>query len=409
MIWILPLFVWTGSANATTNDFSDEYAATRFVFLSPDGSTLSLKGQSMFSFRDIEGAGGPGYDSITDTRTIGTRSPSVGLEDSMLAAELALSSGWSWHLQLAFSTTSAYADAAWVEWSRTAGIINVSLEVGHHHSVVARHEWGARESLGSRVYWGSSEEHLVGEASMSLGGVYLRWIGSLGMMRPLGAVTLNDGGDETGTLSALSYDSSRTFSGNSPVVGGVVMAEAGPFALSLFGFMGTLAEQGGVSELYNRMANYSSLSGDTNATDFYWWGGRSDSDGELGQLIVEIVSSREGLLERRLLQAEARYKIKSVMNFSSIEPWARFENLTILDGDLEVEGGIPFRSAATSQAITWDWTVYTLGASFRWPGRWVAVHVEHSLILEANGSEALSIDNEPIANNETTMQLELRF
>ena len=409
MFWIFPVAVWIGSANATINDFSEEYAASRFVLSAPDGSTLLLKGQSRFSLRDIEGAGGPGYDSITDTRTIGTRSPSVGLDDSMLAAELSLQGGWAWHLQLAFSPTSAYADAAWVEWSRANQRINVSFEVGHHHSVVARHEWGARRSLGSRVYWGSPEEHLVGEASLTLGAVDLRWAGSVAMMRPLGAANLNDGGDESGTLSALSYDSSRTFSGNRPVVGGLMSAKVGPVDLSLFGFIGTLAEQGGVSELYNRMANYSSLSGDTSATDFHWWGGRWDVDGELGQIVAEAVSSREGLLERRLYQIEVRSIIKSINKFDSIEPWSRFEKLSILNGDVEVEEGLPFRSAATSQAITWDWDVYTFGISFRWPNRWVALHLEYALILEQNGSDNLSIENEPIANNETTMQLELRF
>lgn len=409
MVWILTFVFSLGTANATTNDFSDEYALSRFVISATDGSTFALKGQSRFSFRDIEGRGGPDYDSITDTRTIGTRSPSVGLEDSMLAAELTLQGGWAWHLQLGFSPTVAWADAAWVEWSGDAGIFNVLLEAGHHHSVVARHEWGARRSLGSRVYWGSPEEHLVGELSTKLGMVSIRSVGSLAMMRPLGADTINDGGDQAGTLSVLSYDSSRTFSGNMPVAGGLLAVGLGPVELSVFGFGGSLAEQGGINELFNRMGNYSSLSGDTGSTEFYWWGGRWDVDSEIGQVVAETVMSKEGLLDRRLLQVEARGRIQNIKMFDSIEPWSRFEYMAILNGGDEVEGGLPFRSAATSQAITWDWNVYTFGLSIWWQNRWVALHLEHAMIFEQNGSDSLSIENEPIANNETTLQLELRF
>ena len=39
----------------------------------------------------------------------------------------------------------------------------------------------------------------------------------------------------------------------------------------------------------------------------------------------------------------------------------------------------------------------------------MALHVEYAAILEENGADELSVTNEPIANNEMTMQLELRF
>ena len=409
MVLITSVLLSLGSAMATVNDFADEFSASRFVLEVPDGSSIVLKGLSQFSLRDIEGRGGPGYDSITDTRTVGTRSPSVGLDVSMLAASLILRGGWQWNMQLGFSQSSAWTDAAWLEWSGGGEKIDLSFEAGHHHTVVARHEWGARRSLGSRVYWGSPEEHFVGELSTELGAVRISSAVSIAMMRPLGASTLNDGGDQAGTLAALSYDDARIFSGNTPVLGGLFMAGLGPAELTFFGFKGGLAEQGGINELFNRMANYSSLSGDTSSNNFNWWGGRFDLDGDLGQFVSEAVFSTEGLLNRRLLQGEARARIKSIERLESVEPWVRYEELTIIDGDEMVESGLPFRSVATSQAITWDWTVYTAGLSVWWSNRWVALHVEYAVILEENGAEDLSVENEPIANNEMTMQLELRF
>jgi len=394
---------------ATVNDFADEFSASRFVLEVQDGSSIVIKGLSQFSLRDIEGRGGPGYDSITDTRTVGTRSPSVGLDVSMLAVNLALRGGWEWNMQLGFSQSAAWTDAAWLEWTGGSEKLDVSFEAGHQHTIVARHEWGSRRSLGSRVYWGSPEEHLVGEVSTEIGALRVTSAASLAMMRPLGSSTLNDGGDQTGTLAVLSYDDARIFSGNTPVIGGLLMAGLGPAEFTLFGFKGGLAEQGGINELFNRMANYSSLPGDTSSNSFNWWGGRLDLDGDHGQIVSEIVYSNEGLLSRRLLQSEARARIKSINVLESIEPWVRYEELTILGGDEMVENGLPFRSVATSQAITWDWTVYTAGLSIWWRNRWVALHVEYAAILEENGAEELSVTNEPIANNEMTMQLELRF
>ena len=55
--------------------FSDQRSAPHFALKSKDGSKLVFKGWLGLSMRDLEGRGGIGHDSITDTATIGTMMP----------------------------------------------------------------------------------------------------------------------------------------------------------------------------------------------------------------------------------------------------------------------------------------------------------------------------------------------
>ena len=97
LAWVA-LLPWTPTAAATPDDFADHLAAPHFSWETSEGLELVLKGQARLSLRDIEGRGGPGFDSITDTRTIGTRSPTAGLDDATLATRLSLPDAWRWHL-----------------------------------------------------------------------------------------------------------------------------------------------------------------------------------------------------------------------------------------------------------------------------------------------------------------------
>jgi hypothetical protein len=398
LAWVA-LLPWTPTAAATADDFADHLAAPHFSWETSEGLKLVLKGQARLSLRNIEGRGGPGFDSITDTRTIGTRSPTAGLDDATLATRLSLPDAWRWHLQLRFTDTKAWVDASWVDWSTGDDATGATLELGHHHPLVAMAERSSRESLASRVYWGSSEEHLTGAVHHTIGDISLTWAQSLAMMRPLGAAPVNDGGDTLGTLAVLSYSKAEPHSGNRPVAGGMLSLTAPHVSASGFGFIGQLAEERGVSELSNRIANYTRLPGDDGSTQFHWFGGRAQAEFKSSRATAETIQSQEGLLSRRLIWGELR-GIQGLKRHR-LEPWARLERLTLLNGQAEIGETETLRNSATSQAITWDWQVLTLGMAIYGPGDWVALQLEHSFIGEPEG--------EPFSNDESTLQLELRF
>ena len=67
------------------------------------------------------------------------------------------------------------------------------------------------------------------------------------------------------------------------------------------------------------------------------------------------------------------------------------------------------RSPDPSQAITWDHQVYTVALATQIYPRLLWLRAEHSIIEEDNGAPGLGRANSPINNNETTLDLELRF
>ena len=67
------------------------------------------------------------------------------------------------------------------------------------------------------------------------------------------------------------------------------------------------------------------------------------------------------------------------------------------------------RSPDPSQAISWDYDVLTIALASQLYRELLWLRAEHSLIDERNGAPELERPDIPIANHETTIDLELRF
>ena len=233
------------------------------------------------------------------------------------------------------------------------------------------------------------------------------------MARPISSTPLNDGGGEEGTLALISYGEAHPFSGNLPVGAGAVTVEAGPLSLESFLFVGSLSDQYGAHELSNRISNYDELPNDGGERTLYLAGGRFGLNLERAALTLEGMQSGEGLLQRRFALVELRGDLPGAMGCERLEPWVRFEQQQILDADAPLSDGSTLRQSATAHAVTWDWRVASGGLSAFWRDRKVGLHLLVALIGETTGDESPGSEhpllNQQFANNETTMQLELRF
>jgi hypothetical protein len=415
---IIALLVLVGPAFAY-DEFSDLRVPAHFSIAESEGLKLVLKGQSEISWRDIEGAGGEGHDSISDTVTLGTRSGHANIDGLRLAVRLETPENLAFYSAFFFDDRGARAEGAWLDHRATfsSGLL-LHSEVGFHTPLVATDDLTSRAPLTSRIYWGQPEMHL----STKLWGRHgnLRWWvgGSVAMMRPLDATGLNDASRPKGTISVLSYGPAETFSGNHPVYGGTIALGYGPIQLEAFGFLGELSAARGIDELRNRIAHFSLLPG-YNATDprdqdsSFWWGGARLDIALAGvEVRLEWIESRESLLRRGTAYAQLGY----VWSVQPIGNWFRTLELRLRAERYQIHGaGDPLNPTSAlrvvdpSQAITWDYRVGTVSLCSLLYRDLVRLYIEHSLIAELNGAPEIGLPDQPIRNNETTLQLELRF
>jgi hypothetical protein len=398
--------------------FSDRRSPPHFVLEAANGSKLVFKGWLGLSLRDLEGSGGPGHDSITDTATIGTRSPHAALDGAQMALRLQTPSKLNVFSVYTFTQDDARLESAWLDHriKLVEGLYSHS-ELGLHAPFVKRDPMSAREPILSLIYWGTPEAHLTTE----LMGRWNRWRGrvglSLAMMRPLETQAINTAANGRGVISILGYGRARPLSGNAPVIGTKLGIGWAGFAVESFGYRGHLSAEGGIDELRNRMAHFVHLPGfdarDPRRQDptFWWWGGRFRFKDPTFRLLVEGVRSRESLIGRWALSVEAGYvwRASGKLPGRTFEVGLRGERYRIENGGRITSAGVSLRSPDPSQALTWDYdTVSVLFASQLVP-KTIWLRAEHTIIHETNSAPSPGRVNAPFPNDETTLGFEVRY
>ena len=390
--------------------FSDRRSPPRFVLRGADDLQLTIKGWLAASLRDLEGEGGPGHDSITDTATLGTRSPHAAIDGARVALRLDTSSGLRVNTVYGFSDRGAAVEHAWLQlrWTLAHGL-TLHTELGLSPPFVSRDPRSARAPLAARIYWRAPEIHWTGEFRGEGSGLRY-WAGlSVAMMRPLATDAVNDAASRRGTIAVLAYGRQRPFSGNHPVYGGKAGAAWGALDLEIFGFWGRLAPEGGVDELRNRIARFSALPGfdpaDPRAQDprAWWYGGRAGLGAWGARLDLEGVGSRESLITRRVLSLQLGY----VFRLAGGVPVETLE-LRVRHEDYGIDQGALLRVADPSQALTWDVTARSLLFAAQLRADLIWLRLEHTWLDEDVGEPGPG-KGAPLANDETTLGFEVRY
>lgn len=399
--------------------FDDTGAPAHFE-LSDGELRLALKGELSLAFHNLEGAGGPGRDSQTDTRTIGTRSPYVELSGFTLAPRLTLTPGLAVNTQLRFTPESAQVAATWFDAQAQTGPFDHHVEVGFRPPFASRDPHAIREPLAATAFWSAAEMHVVYEAGQRFGaGTEPGEVGGFGwsaglsaaMGRPLGFAPVQASHAQRGTINVLAYDSGRVYSGNAPMYGARGRFEAWGAYAELFGFRGELADESGTDQLRASLAGYAALpDGEQSNHTSFWGGGRTGYDRHGVHAVLEGVYGAEGALRRWAADAELawRFELNDGRYFTAVEPLLRADLYRIPDSTA-VREGEALRSPALSQAATWDWTVYTVGLSVPVFRDLLVLRAEYDFIREANDVPALNVAGLNFRNDEFRAELRLRF
>jgi len=404
-------------ATASFDEFADHVSPRHFA-LRAGALTLAIKGELEVELHDLEGEGGPGYDSPTDTRTIGTRSPFVEIDSFWLALRLGIGESLGVFSVIEFTTRAARVGAVWVDFRATApGWLDHHLELGYNTPIVAIDRRTERYPLLGTIYWREPELHLAYTADFALGAhVHLTAAASLAMMRPLDFAGVQESTSQRGTINVLAYGAAAPFSGNGPVGGGRLRLTVYGAFLEGFGFGGRLAAEGGTDVLRSGFPSYRDLDGYDTATahggPFFWAGGRVGYDGHGAHAVVEAAVSREDLLLRWGLYAQASYQIELLREhdwLASVEPVVRYEIVRIVDAAKVQASGRALRSTAVINAVSWDWDILTLGVIVEIYRNILRLRCEYAFVWETNGVPDLGVATAPFRNDELLVHLEVRF
>jgi hypothetical protein len=101
----MPVLFWLTAPTLAYDAFSEQRSPSQFVLTGTEETRLVLKGRLHLAWHDLEGDGGPRHDSISDTATLGTRSPHFALESARVAFRVELPTDLSVYTALAFSET----------------------------------------------------------------------------------------------------------------------------------------------------------------------------------------------------------------------------------------------------------------------------------------------------------------
>ncbi len=398
------------------DELSEGLAPTHFLLRS-GLLTLVFKGELELELHDLEGEGGPGNDSPTDTKTIGTRSPFVEIDSFWLAPRLGIGDGLAFLSLLEFRPDGARVGGAWADVLLSGPQrLEHHVEAGYNSPFVKIDQRTERYPLIATAWWREPELHLAYEAAWSpttdvrlLGGV------SLAMMRPLAPAGVQESTSHPGTINILASAPARAFSGNGPVCGARLRLDAFGTFVEAFGYLGRMAAEGGTDVLRSALPNYRYLDGGDEQGrygDFRWAGARLGYSGYGAHALVEGIASREDLLQRYGAYALISYEVPLAGGtgwFVSMEPLVRAETLRIEGSTRISESGHALRSTAPVNASSWDFDVMTAAVIARLYGDLLRMRVEYYLIREHNGVPAQGVDNVPFRNDELLVQLELRF
>ncbi len=410
------LLLGAPEAGASFDEYSDDNAPRNLVIQAQD-LTLTLKGEVELELHDLQGKGGPGYDSPTDTRTIGTRSPFVEIDGFWLALRVGLDEGLQVNSLLEFWQQGARVGAVWGDWrARAPGWLEHHVELGYALPIVAIDRGTERYPLLGTVYWREPEFHVAWEGSAALGErVALELGGSLAMMRPLQYAPVQDSRSQPSTISILASGPARAYSGNGPVAGGRLRLSGWGLFVEGFGFAGRLAAQYG-TQVLDELYNYKDLPGYAPSSrsnqDFHWYGGRLGARLWGATALVEAITSREGLLRRQGAYAQLGYRL-SLRDpsswFHTLAPVVRYGTYRIADGARVQSSGRALRSTAPVYAGAWDYDVLTVALACLAYRDLLRLRVEYALVTEHNGVPDLDLASEDFDNNELVIQAELRF
>lgn len=417
LLALATLLVVPQRARASFDEFADSHSPTN-IEIPARFLVLTLKGEVELELHDLEGEGGPGFDSATDTRTIGTRSPFAEIDSFWLAVRIGFGEGFGAYSVLEFTADDARVGAVWFDFRVEApGWLQHHVEVGYHTPIVTLDRRTERYPLIGTSYWRQPELHAAYEATFTLAEqVTLELGASLAMMRPLDFAGVQESTHQPGTINVLSYGSSRVFSGNGPVGGGRLRLTAWGAFVEGFGFAGKLASEAGTDLLRSGFSNYRDLDGypaeGDGPRDFWWVGGRAGFHGWGVHALVEGIYSREGLLRRWGLYGQLSYNIRlreTETWFHHLEPLVRYEVYRVLGSTTVQDTGRALRSTAPINAVSWDYDVLTLSLITQVYRDILRLRIEYYFIWEKNGVPALDIGDEPFRNNELLVQIELRF
>ncbi len=416
-LWLALVTLAIGPRPAVAWDpFSDAEVPPHFVLrdgTGPDALTLALKGELRVSFHDLEGEGGPGKDSNTDTRTIGTRSPFVELSGFTLAPRLTLTPGFDVNTQLRFTPDDARVAATWLDGRFDTGPVDHHVEVGYRPPFATRDPQAIREPLAATIWWSAPEMHAAWEVGQRFGPegalAYVAGL-SVAMGRPLGFAPVQASHAQRGTINVLAYDEGRIYSGNAPMYGARARFSAWDTALEVFGFLGELAAEAGTDELRASLAGYPSRPGSATDRTSHWYGARLTFDAFGVHALVEGVAGAEGVLRRQAADAEVAYRwgLHSGRWFAAVRPFLRYDLYRIAESTV-VHAGQTLRSPSLSQAPTWDWTVVTAGLGTPVFRELLELRVEYDHITENNAVPTLDIPGAAFRNDELRAELRLRF
>lgn len=399
------------------DEFAESYAPTHFE-MRTGPLRLGLKGAVKIELHDLSGEGGPGYDSPTDTKTLGTRSPFVEIDSFALALRLGMGEALELDTSVVFTMSSAAVDAVWLDWRGIGPAwLHHHVEAGYAPPIVKVHRRSERYPLIGTIAWRFPEVHASYEATFRLADrIFVEVGASIAMMRPLALTTVQDSRNQPSSLSILAYGTAKPFSGNGPVGGGRLRLSAyGAFAEG-FAFVGRLAAEGGTDVLRAGLMNYRRLPGYDASGETYgrfrWFGGRAGYEDFGVHAWVEGTLFQEALLTRWGLYGQVSYAIPVLREgpwLRHLEPLVRAEMYRIRDAARPIDGSGALRSPAVVNASSWDWDVWTIGLIAEVYADLLRVRAEYTFLREHNGVPALGVANQSVRNDELVIQVEVRY
>ncbi len=411
----LPFAVVLNATDAAAFDeFDTEHAPPRFTLDAHD-FTLELKGRARIGLHDLQGEGGPKYDSPTDTATIGTRSPFVELD----SFDLSFRVNWQemiWlNTNISFLTDSTSLSAIYFEYKDNLETwFSHGAELGYQTPVIATDRHTVRYPLIAINYWKNSEYHAAygakfifdEESSMTI-------YGSVGFMRPLKLEPIHGSPTYAGSYSTLSYGSAKPYSGNSASGTLYLKLLAYGFSIEGFGHIGQIVTKRGIDTLISGYTYYRSLDKfNSEKTDsLVWWAGGRLSYNNYGfHIMAEAIASQEQLIKRAGMYAQAGYTFyRNSSYLNRFELLARYDALWTLDSTKVNQSGVALRSADVNNAISWDHHIITLAARLNLIEDILALRFEYSFFLEKNGVPDLGIQDTSVDDNELLLQIEARY
>ncbi len=396
------------------DEFDTLYAPPRFALHYRD-LTLEIKGRARLGLHDLQGDGGPGYDSPTDTATIGTRSPFVELDSFDLALRLNwLETVW-FNTNISFLTDSTSLSAIYFEYrDEINDWYSHGIELGYLSPVVATDRHTARYPLIAIDYWKNPEYHAAYAAKFAFtDDIALSLYASASFMRPLRQEPIHGSPTYAGSYTTLSYGSAKPYSGNSESGTFMLRFQAFGFGADAFATIGKIVNAKGLETLYSAYPYYRSLddfNNDKSEATVWWAGGRLQYNGYGVHLLAEAIASEEQLIRRAGLYTQGSYTFYRDSDFfNELELLVRYEQTWTLNSTKVSALNTSLRTPEVSNAISWDHQIVTLAARLRILYDILSLRVEYSFFMEQNNTPKLDMHNLSIDDNELLIQLEARY